>query len=236
MIKQIYEGILESVSDSYYGYKILAAYLAYGAKYEFCKFYSCGNGIIHIYNSTMVIDGNVDTSELELFIEMTKPLSIEASSEVPLQNLTLYKKHKRTLFRLNAYDTDIKFDDVKVNSFTSECYKILSESFENIGDFDAWYVDINHKIRHKVSNLYLFDNTTVTQQFNINGFIFLSHIATAIASRGKGSARRLLYCLAKKYQAEGCNSYLWALENRKSFYETIGFAPVAEDILYEMEG
>ncbi len=236
MIKQIYEGITDLVSDTYYGYKISAAYSAYGAGYDFCKFYSCGSGVIHIYNSSMVIDGNVDVSELEMFINMTKPTSVEMLSVATLRLPLCYKTHHRTLFRLIPYDTDIAIDDVKVNSFAGECYGILAESFENMGSFDAWYVDINHKIRHKVANLYLFDSTTATQQFNINGFVFLSHIATATAARGKGTARRLLYCLAEKYRSEGCNAYLWALDHRKTFYESIGFEPVAEDILYEMEG
>lgn len=236
MIKQVFDGIPELVTNSYYGYKILAAYLAYGTKYEFCKFYICGNGVVHIYNSSMVIDGKIDVSELEIFIRMIKPITIEVSSLYALQLDGVYSRCKRTLFRLIPCDNDLEIDNVKCNSYTRECYEILAESFENMGRFDAWYVDINHRIRHKVVNLYLFDKTTLTQQFNINGFVFLSHIATAKEARGKGTARKLLYCFAEKYKSEGCNAYLWALEHRKSFYESIGFVPVIEDILYEMEG
>lgn len=235
-MKQIYDGISELITETYYGYKILAAYLAYGAGYDFCKFYSCGNGVVHIYNSSMVIDGNVDVSELETLIKMIKPITVEMSSEIDLQISKLHIQRHRTLFRLNTYNTDVVYKDVKVNNFTRDCYKILKESFENMGDFDSWYVDINHRIRHQVSKLYLYDSTTVTQQFNINKFVFLSHIATAESARGKGTARRLLYFLAEQYQKEGCEAYLWALDHRKSFYESIGFEPIAEDILYEMEG
>jgi len=235
-MKQIYDGIPELVTNSYYGYKILAAYRAYGAGYDFCKFYSCGEGVVHVYNSIMVIDGNADLAELEMLIEMTKPATIEASSAHTLQAGSIYQKHNRTMFCLKSCKTDVDANVVKINSFTDECYKILSESFENMGDFENWYVDINHRIRHKVANLYLFDSTTATQQFNINGFVFLSHIATAEAERGRGTARRLLYFLAQKYKSEGCEAYLWALDHRKTFYESIGFEPVAEDILYEMKG
>ncbi len=235
-MKQIYDGIPELVTESYYGYKILAAYRAYGAEYDFCKFYSSGNGIVHIYNSSMVIDGNADLAELEMLIEMTKPATIEVSSAHALQVGLTYQKRNRTMFCLKSRENDIDANAVKIDNFTDECYKILSESFENMGDFESWYVDINHRIRHKVANLYLFDSTTATQQFNINGFVFLSHIATAEAARGRGTARKLLYFLAQKYKSEGCEAYLWALDHRKTFYESIGFEPVAEDILYEMEG
>lgn len=235
-MKQIYDGISELITETYYGYKILAAYLAYGSEYDFCKFYSCGNGVVHIYNSSMVIDGDVDISELEMLIEMVKPVTIEVTSKLALQASACYLQHHRTLFRLSSNKTDVNTDCVKVNNFTRDCYKILKESFGNMGDFDSWYVDINHRIRHQVSNLYLYDNTTVTQQFDINKFVFLSHIATAESARGKGTARRFLYFLAEQYQKEGCEAYLWALDHRKSFYESIGFEPIAEDILYEMKG
>lgn len=235
-MKQIYDNIAERVTNSYYGYKILAAYRAYGAEYEFCKFYSCGDGIVHIYNSSMVIDGKCDASELEMLMKMLKPVTVELSSELTLQVEGEYEQYHRTLFRLKSCSCDIDNDYVKVNTCAAECHKILAESFENMGSYEDWYVDINHRIRHKVANLYLFDSTTATQQFNINGFVFLSHIATAEAARGKGIARRLLYYLAEKYEKEHCKAYLWALDHRKSFYESIGFEPVAEDILYEMEG
>lgn len=235
-MKQIYDGIAERVSNSYYGYKILAAYLAYGAEYDFCKFYSCGDGVVHIYNSSMVIDGKCDTSELEMFIKMLKPATIEMSSEPTLQIGGGYKQRHRTLFRLKSCSCVMDNSCVKVNTCAADCHKILAESFENMGSYEDWYVDINHRIRHNVANLYLFDSTTATQQFNINGFVFLSHIATAEEARGKGAARKLLYYLAEKYEIENCKAYLWALDHRKSFYESIGFVPVAEDILYEMEG
>ena len=236
MIKQIFDGIPQRLTNSYYGNKIMAAYLAYGAEYDFCKFYSCGDGTVHIYNSSMVVDGNIDISDLEMFIEMTKPINIEVSSDAALQANDKYNLLHRTLFHVKSRDNDIAFNSVKVNTCTDECYQILKESFENMGSFDEWYVDINHRIRHNVADLYLFDSTTITKQFNINGFVFLSHIATSASSRGQGTARRLLYCLAEKYRSEGAEAYLWALDHRKSFYEEIGFEPVCEDILYEMKG
>ena len=51
MIKQIFDVSSEMVTDSYYGRKILAAFYAYGGDYDFCRFYSCEGGLIHIYNA-----------------------------------------------------------------------------------------------------------------------------------------------------------------------------------------
>lgn len=236
LIKQIFEVAPDDVTDSYYGRKILAAFYAYGGNYDFCRFYSCGSGIIHVYNTSMVIDGNIDRSEAEMFINMTKPVTAEIDSETSLQLDDRYQGKHRTLFRVKSGETDINTSNVKVNGCTEKCFEILTNSFDNMLSYDDWYVDISHRIRHNVSKLYLYEGTTVTQQFNINGFIFLSHIATAEAQRGRGTARKLLRLIGRAAEDRGESAYLFALDHRRSFYETIGFEPVAEDILYEMKG
>lgn len=234
MIKQIYDGIPERLTKSYYGRKILAAYKAYGSGYDFCRFYACGNGgTVHIYNSSMVIDGDVDSEDVSLLIKMTKPANIEISGGTLLQP-DGYEMRHRTLFRAVSQSTDIDFANITVNGNAEECYKILAESFENMGGFEDWYVDISHRIRHGVSELYYCGDTTVTKNFDIDGFVFVSHIATAESARGKGAARRLLYCLADKFEKEGKAMHLFALDHRKTFYEAIGFVPASEDIIYEM--
>lgn len=233
MIKQIFEGIPERLTESYYGRKILAAYNAYGSEYGFCRFYACGNGTVHIYNSSMVADGEINTEDVSLLIKMTKPANIEISGGTILE-AEGYEMRHRTLFRAVPKSTDVLFGDITVNGCAGECYKILSESFENMGSFEDWYVDISHRIRHGVSELYYYGDATVTKNFDIDGFAFVSHIATAKSARGKGAARRLLYCLADKFEKEGKGMHLFALDHRKTFYETIGFEPVAEDILYDM--
>lgn len=240
VIKQIYDGIAERLTDSYYGRKIMAAYKAYGAGYDFCRFYSCESsdgsfGTVHIYNSSMVIDGKVNMDDITVLIKMTKPVNIEISGGTSLPP-DGYKMCRRTLFKAVPNKTDVVFNNVTVNSRGSDCYKILAEGFENMGSFEDWYVDISHRIRHGVSELYYYGETTVTKNFDLDGFVFISHIATAKAARGKGSARRLLYCLAEKFESEGKSVHLFALDHRKTFYEAIGFEPVAEDILYELIG
>lgn len=236
VIKQIFEVTPEMVTDSYYGRKILAAYNAYGGGYDFCRFYSCGHGIIHVYNTNMVIDGNVDYDEAGMFIDLTKPAAIEAESTRTLHSCDGYSAEHRTLFRVVPQKCNIDIKYVKVNCCTDKCFEILNECFDDMLSYDDWYVDISHKIRHNVSKLYLYESTTITQQFNINGFIFLSHIATAKSQRGRGTARELLRLLGGEAEKHGESAYLFARDKRYSFYESIGFEPVYEDLLYEMKG
>lgn len=233
-MKQIFEDIPNRLTDSYYGKKILAAYNAYGSEYGFCRFFSCGGGTVHVYNSSVVIDGDADTEDVCTLIKMTKPLNVEISVGTPL-HIDGYDSLHRTLFKAVQGKTDVDFENVTVNSRMKDCYEILAEGFENIGRFEEWYVNMSHRIRHGVSELYYCGDTTVTKSFDIDGFAFLSYIATAEAARGKGGARRLLYCLAEKFEREGKAAYLFAFDHRKSFYEAIGFTPAAEDIYYRIK-
>ncbi|MCM1330750.1 MAG: GNAT family N-acetyltransferase [Ruminococcus sp.] len=239
MIKQIYGDVCERCTDSYYGKKIAAAYQSYGGEYGFCRFFACENGgtfgTVHIYNSSMVVDGTVNPEDIRTLVNFTKPLSIEIAPGT-LSALDGYSPRHRTLFKAVPRETDVNFTDVTVNGDFKRCYEILAESFENMGRFEEWYVDISHRARHGVSELYLHGDTTVTENFDLDGFVFVSHIATAKAARGQGSARRLLYSLADKFEKEGKEVHLFALDHRKKFYETIGFTPVAEDTLYELIG
>lgn len=240
MIRQIFDGVSERLTDSYYGRKIMAAYLSYGAEYDFCRFYSCENpdgsgGIIHVFYASMIVDGNVSREDAETFIRMFSPVNIEASGSMSLRLEEGYWGIHRTMFRAASGDTDIRYEAIDVNNRAAECFRILRDSFENMGEFDRWYVDMSHRIRHKTAELYLYGGTTVTKAFDVGGFAFLSHIATASAERGKGGARRLLYCISKRLEAEGKSGYLFALDHRRSFYSSIGFEAVGEDIFYEFK-
>ncbi len=200
----------------------MAAYNAYGSGYDFCRFYACENpggsiGTVHIYNSSMVIDGSADTDDISMLIKMTKPANIEISGGTLLQPDGYAVRH-RTLFKAVPNKTDVDFNNVTVNSRMENCYKILAESLENMGSFQDWYVDISHRIRHGVSGLYYYGETTVTQDFDIDGFVFVSHIATAEAARGKGGARRLLYCLAERFAKEEKAMHLFALDHLNYYF------------------
>lgn len=237
MIKRIYDGVPERLTDSYYGKKILAAYLAYGGKYEFCRFYACddGNnsGTIHIYNSAMVIDGICSSEDINFFVEMIRPFSIEASGKTPLHLPDGYIPKHRTLFMGIPDKTGISSSEIDLNSSFEACYGILSESFENFGSFDEWYVDISHRIRHGVSGIYLWKSTVAIKNFDIDGFAFVSGICTAAKERGKGDAGKFLKYLASEFEKKEKKMFLFALDNRKTFYQSIGSVPIDEDILYE---
>ena len=230
MIRHITQGQYE-FSDSWYGKKIRAYVSAYGLNYDFCRLYiSDKGGKILIYNGTMTCDGEFDKGELESFAAMSSPVTIEASdSSFKPDGYTAYRK---TLFRCKACENSILMSEIKVNSSLDDVYKILEEGF-GLNEYDAWYADTSHRIRHGMSEVYLWNSTTVTKLFDIDGYVFLSHIATGKSDRGKGRARQLLYYLCSEFEKQGKSVYLYAKDERVSFYEGIGFQPVSTEIFYE---
>ncbi len=233
MIKQIFDISGVKLTDSYYGRKIRAGLEAYGTKYDFCRlFQSESGGHMLIYNSSVTVDGNFNTEELSEFTEMLDLLTIEVSSDLTLHLCKAYQAIPRTLFKAVPGKNDILKNDVKLNTLLDRIYPILKESF-GIDEFDMWYTDISHRIRHGISDIYLYKSTTVTKEFDIDGFVFLSHIATAEEERGKGTAGNLLRLLCGEFESQGKGVYLYAEEKSRGFYKMLGFSEVYEDIIYE---
>lgn len=233
LIKRIFDTDIK-LSESYYGYKIRSLLDAYGTSYDFCKLYTNGaGGTILTYNSTLIADGIFDENELSGFIQMLCPVTVEVPENIHLSLDGDYIKTERTLFKAPKGMTCDEKLDVKCNAFTSDCFPIISEAF-GITEFDEWYVDISHKIRHGVSDIYLYKTTTVTKAFDINGFVFLSHIATANSDRGQGNASKLIKWLCENYEKECKEIYLYSKTERYTFYLSLGFEKILTDTVYEL--
>ncbi len=233
MIKRIFDTDIK-LSESYYGYKIRSLLNAYGASYDFCKLYTNDEGgTILTYNSTLIADGKFDESELDGFIEMLCPMTVEAPANICLDLSDDYVQTERTLFKAPKGLYCGEEINVKHNAFIADCFPIISEAF-GITEFDEWYVDISHKIRHGVSDIYLYKTTTVTKAFDINGFVFLSHIATANEDRGQGNASKLIKWLCEKYEKECKEIYLYSKAERYTFYLSLGFEKILTDTVYEL--
>ena len=233
MIKQVFSADNVCFGRNIIGGKIASAVTAYGTGYDFCRlYYADSGGYILAYNGSMLCDGVFDDNELSEFAGMLNADNIEMSSDNTLHIGCEYKKVGRTLFELIPKENDIERGRVKQNTLLHECFEIISAGF-GITDYDPWYVDISHRIRHGVSDIFLYNSTTVTKVFDYNGMVFLSHIATAPQARGKGTARSLLYYLCGELSRGGKKVYLYARDERRSFYEDAGFCPVRYDCFYE---
>jgi len=227
------------------GKKMLSYMRAYGANYDFCRFYKItnktGRGFMFIINSTLIIcgdDGLECDDELNLFVSMNLPFRIEGSQKV-LNGIKIperYQKLNRTVFELVPDDKPLESIEnfVNFNPSLTDVYKILSEGFPNIAQFDLWYTDTSHRCRHGVSRVFTYRNsTTASAVYDIDNTVLIGQVATRTESRGAGYAREFLRWLAKFFNGLGKRAYLLALDVRVSFYREIGFREIEREIVLE---
>lgn len=227
------------------GKKLLAYLKAYGTGYDFCRFYEIsddsGRGFMFIINSTLIIcsDEKLEvTDELEMFIQMNLPFRIEGSQRI-LNNLKgsgHYQILNRTVFELVPDKNTANFNEqyVDFDPKLTDVYRILSEGFPNITDFELWYTDTSHRCRHGISRVFTYKKcTTASVVFDIENDILIGQVATKINSRGSGYAREFLKWLADFFNNLGKRAYLLALDIRVSFYQEIGFKEVEHEIVLE---
>ena len=94
--------------------------------------------------------------------------------------------------------------------------------------------DTSHRIRRYKSRIYLYKNsTTATVQYIVKNNAFIGQVATTFEDRGKHYARQLLFYISEILLKQGIKAYLFARENRISYYEEIGFKPIMTDIIIE---
>lgn len=227
------------------GRKMLAYMKAYGAGYDFCRFYKItdesGEGFMFIINSTLIIcaDDKLEaTDELKFFVSMNMPFRVEGDNRI-LRNIAdsdHYQVLNRTIFELIPDEKSHQFEEeyVDFNPHLPDVYKILSEGFPNISDFSLWYTDTSHRCRHGISRVFTYrDCTTASVVFDIENEVLIGQVATRLSCRGSGYARQFLKWLAYFFNNLGKRAFLLALDVRVSFYREIGFKEIETEIVLE---
>lgn len=235
----------EMLMKSLSGRKMIAYMKAYGAGYDFCRFYKItdetGTGFMFIINSTLIIctDGYLQASEeLQFFVSMNLPFRIEGDSRI-LRQIKLgehYQVLNRTIFELvpDEKSQDFAEEYVDFNPNLPDVYTILSEGFPNISDFSLWYTDTSHRCRHGISRVFTYRNcTTASAIFDIGDEVLIGQVATKVSARGSGYAREFLKWLAYFLNNLGKRAFLLALDVRVSFYREIGFREIETEIVLE---
>lgn len=241
MIRQIYDGSCLRLSEDYYSLKTLAALNAYGTGYGFCRFYSAGSGNILLYNSSAVLSGEMtDTEETGDFLKINSPDSAECppSAAALLAEKGFladeYEFKRRLLFKLipqKAFDNERFKENTDDPVSLDKMYAVLKNCF---GDFqyDLWYADMSHRIRHKVSKAFMCGGSTcAAMDFCIGKKAYISAVGTLPEERGKGLGSGLLKHIAAELELSGAEGFLWCFEELEEFYSHIGFRQIGEDII-----
>lgn len=209
--------------------KILSLYRAYGTRYDFCRFYAVDGNILlaQLDNDFVISDcyGMINAIELRAFLEMN-------SCRRLLTNTNIKNQLKKSGMKADFIDNYLmEYCGEPVESLPPELetepdlnkvYEVLKSAFDI--EFSQWYTDTSHRVRHGVSKVFLFNDTSaVTALYDIDGTVFLSLVCTRADSRMKGSAKEMLRLVAGHYHYEKKRVILLCKEEKEPFYIKSGF-------------
>lgn len=220
------------------GRKILSYLEAYGTGYDFCRFFGNESGsVMLLINSALLICGDgFDREELMYFAQMHQPFRIEGNQKAVnmLSGMEGYRRLHRNVFKLSGGSDDTDETDIDKNPRLDRVYEILSEGFPNLLDYPVWLADTSHRIRHNISRVFTYrESTTASIVYDIGGYVLVGQVATKISARGSGYARKLLKWLACYLEKQNKTSFLYALDTRESFYHEIGFELFSSEYVLE---
>ncbi len=209
--------------------KIRALLNAYGVRYDFCRFFKQGDSCcIAVFGASVVICGvSNDYGELAEFLQFSGVADIFCSSEcgMALSELLPFAAESVNIMRFCGA---LEASEVNDAPALSEVYDIVSRSFDI--DFEPWYLDMSHRVRHDVSLCFVLDNSSAcVLQHDINGEALISQVATLPERRGEGLASRLIKEVCRR--CEGSDIFVICEGALLVFYEMLGFEKCGECVV-----
>lgn len=170
--------------------KIRSLLLSYGTEYDFCRFFTSKNAVLAMFNGDFIISdfGEVDFEELAEFLNFSGFSEIFCSEKLGC-SLEKCLSVERKSVNLMRFSGTARKADIEILS-PSDAFKIIKSGFDI--EFEPWYLDMSHRIRHGVSRLYGLCGSALAVQYNLNGEALISQVATLPEKRGHGNASRLI--------------------------------------------
>lgn len=212
--------------------KIRALLLAYGTKYDFCRFYISENAALCEMDGSFAICETLTpyhsaVDELAGFLGLGGYKDIFCSAELGEQLSARLSGTFRRVRLMRFCGTSSECADVEKEPPLEKVYRVLSTAFAV--EHDAWYADMSHRIRHGVARARLLDGSALIIQHEINGEALLSQIATVPEKRGRGNAARLIRSVCAELSES--EVYVVCEEELISFYRNAGFEPSREKFI-----
>lgn len=226
MIKRIYGKLPPGYpSDNVIVGRINAYYRAYGTGYDFCTFYEGDNTLALYYGGELYVHGNenADTESLLAFSDMLGARAV-------MSDIRLAKKSEE-LYIMTSDTAPTSHGNNRLKAEFTEDYRavfeILKSGFALCDDqFDDWYADTCHRVRHGVSRLIVMYSgdipvATATVLYSDDNNCFLSHIAVRQDMQKSGIGKALLSSAAQLLDNRKIT--LACKKNVRQFYINCGF-------------
>ena len=228
MIRRIYGALPPGYpSDNVIVGRINAYYRAYGTGYDFCTFYegdTSDNMLALYYGSELYVhcNENGDSQSIITFSEMLGAKAV--MSDIKLS------EESETLYIMTSGQMPAVCNNRLKAEFTEDyrtVFEILKSGF-SLSDyqFDEWYADTCHRVRHGISRLIVMyygsePAATATVLFDDDKSCFLSHIAVRRDMQKNGIGTALLSCTANLLDNRKIT--LICKKNVQRFYINCGF-------------
>lgn len=228
MIRRIYGALPPGYpSDNVIVGRINAYYRAYGTGYDFCTFYegdTSDNMLALYYGSELYVhcNENGDSQSIITFSEMLGAKAV--MSDIKLS------EESETLYIMTSGQMPAVCNNRLKAEFTEDyrtVFEILKSGF-SLSDyqFDEWYADTCHRVRHGISRLIVMHYgselaATATVLFDDDKSCFLSHIAVRRDMQKNGIGTALLSCTANLLDNRKIT--LICKKNVQRFYINCGF-------------
>lgn len=201
--------------------KIRALLNAYGANYDFCRFFVSDFYILCEMNGSFVVSEiaeNGDVDELADFFTFGGFSEIFCAEKLGerLETRLCCNAKKVNLMRFCG---EAECAEIEKSPLLDDVYEILKTAFD-IG-YESWYADMSHRIRHNVAAARRLGNSALIIQYDLNGEALLSQIVTAPGSRNKGNATRLISAVCGELSPS--EVFVICEDSLKDFYRKIGF-------------
>lgn len=228
MIRRIYGALPPGYpSDNVIVGRINAYYKAYGTGYDFCTFYegdTDNNMLALYYGGELYVhcNENGDSQSIITFSEMLGAKAV--MSDIKLS------EESETLYIMTSGQMPAVCNNRLKAEFTEDyrtVFEILKSGF-SLSDyqFDEWYADTCHRVRHGISRLIVMyygsePAATATVLFDDDKSCFLSHIAVRRDMQKNGIGTALLSCTANLLDNRKIT--LICKKNVQRFYISCGF-------------
>ncbi|MGN1339588.1 MAG: hypothetical protein ACI4WS_04795 [Oscillospiraceae bacterium] len=207
--------------------KLLALFDAYGGGYDFCRFFrqsgGAGEAFLAALDGSFVLAGadRADFPELAQFLGIHGFTDLFCSLEAG-EGLRRYLNADFHLAKLMEYVGE-KGGEFPPEVSPSQAWDIIGSRFEI--QFEPWYLDMSHRVRHGVSRCFSDGRAALVLQHDINGEALLSQVSVKREFEGRGCAGDLLKAVCRAVPGR---VHVICDDKLAGFYQKCSFVPAGE--------
>ena len=198
---------------------------SYGFVTDFVYFYLGEGASIAMMDGQAIVCGRY-SDELGSLLHALSPSVV--SGELELMT-ALYGEDVESGIIFCTEDSGVPWGITVVEDRFERVYRILQAGFGKpvypSENYNMWYCDMSHRIRHQTAKIFLYEDATATAAFWGKDAVLLSQIACK--SSGNGQAGRLLRSVLAYFGGRKC--YVNSMNpTADGFYKHLGFSPVGQ--------